>query len=84
MLGDLIKRIKSLPLDRPLITVCGSGYNCSISASMLEQNGITRVSSMDGGMEALPVHRKARQSRPTCTIKPQENEHVDPGAKFFY
>ena len=51
MLGDLPKRVADLPRDRPLITVCGSGYRSSIAASILAQYGVS-VSSMDGGMTA--------------------------------
>lgn len=51
MLGDLPKRMAELPRDRPLITVCGSGYRSSIAASLLTQQGFD-VSSMDGGMTA--------------------------------
>lgn len=51
MLGDLLKSVAELPRDRPLITVCGSGYRSSIGASFLAQQGFN-VSSMDGGMTA--------------------------------
>lgn len=59
MLGDLPTRVVELPRDRPLITVCGSGYRSSIAASLLAQHGFD-VSSMDGGMTAWN-----RQQRPT-------------------
>jgi len=62
MLGHLTRRCDALPTDRPLITVCGSGYRSSIAASLLAQNGFPDVSSMDGGMAAwhqqrLPLSR---------------------------
>lgn len=52
MLGDLIKQLASLPRDRTITTVCGSGYRSSIAASLLRQSGFAQTSSMDGGMSA--------------------------------
>lgn len=59
-LGDLPKHLHELPTDRPLITVCGTGYRSSIAASLLQAAGFSDTSSMDGGMTAwnkqlLPV-----------------------------
>ena len=51
-LGDLPHQIQDLPKDRPIITVCGSGYRSSIAASGLAKNGFLNVESMDGGMAA--------------------------------
>lgn len=50
MLGDLAKRLNEVPSDRPIITVCGSGYRSSIAASVLARHGLSNLSSMDGGM----------------------------------
>jgi hydroxyacylglutathione hydrolase len=50
MLGDLPGNLHRLPKDRPILTVCGSGYRSSIAASLLQAHGFTHVSSMDGGM----------------------------------
>ena len=60
MLGDLRRTVAGIPKDRPIVTVCGSGYRASIAASMLQQAGFADVSMMDGGMTAwtkrgLPV-----------------------------
>ena len=52
MLGDMPQRVQSLPKDRTIITVCGSGYRSSIAASGLAKNGFSSVESMDGGMAA--------------------------------
>ena len=52
MLGDMPDQMQSLPKDRPIITVCGSGYRSSIAASGLAKNGFSSVESMDGGMAA--------------------------------
>ena len=52
MLGDMPQQVQSLPKDRPIVTVCGSGYRSSIAASGLAKNGFSSVESMDGGMAA--------------------------------
>lgn len=57
MLGSLPTRLDDIPRDRPIITVCGSGYRSSIAASLLKRAEIDNVSSMDGGMAAWH-HRK--------------------------
>jgi hydroxyacylglutathione hydrolase len=51
-LGELIERLKELHKESDIIAVCGSGYRSSIAASLLQANGFTRISSMDGGMTA--------------------------------
>lgn len=52
MLGDLPQHIDSLPSDRDIIVVCGSGFRSSIAASLLARAGLSRLSSMSGGMTA--------------------------------
>jgi hydroxyacylglutathione hydrolase len=59
-LGELKRSLALLPKDRPIITVCESGYRSSIAASLLEGAGFEGVSIMVGGMGAwtraeLPV-----------------------------
>jgi len=59
-LGELMERMQEVGNDADIIAVCGSGYRSSIAASLLQANGFTRISSMDGGMTAwnrqeLPV-----------------------------
>ena len=56
MLGDLPRRVESLGKDRPIVTVCGSGYRAGVAASLLEAHGFQDVSSMDGGMDAWTQH----------------------------
>jgi hydroxyacylglutathione hydrolase len=56
MLGDLAGRVEELAKDRPIVTVCGSGYRSSIAASLLAQRGFCGVRSMAGGMGAW--HRR--------------------------
>jgi hydroxyacylglutathione hydrolase len=52
MLADLRSSLAALPANRPLTTVCGSGYRSSIAASLLAQHGFSQVSSMAGGIAA--------------------------------
>jgi len=51
-LGELKQRMVELEKERPIITICGSGYRSSIAASLLQANGFSRVNSMHGGMAA--------------------------------
>ena len=51
-LGELKQRMEELEKDSDLVVVCGSGYRSSIAASLLQANGFTKISSMDGGMTA--------------------------------
>lgn len=62
MLGNLRSNLAAIPRDRPLITVCGTGYRSSIAASLLAHHGFSHVSSMAGGMTAwwqqeLPIRK---------------------------
>jgi hydroxyacylglutathione hydrolase len=51
-LNHLRERLGELPADRPLIVYCAGGYRSSIAASLLQQQGLTRVSEIAGGMTA--------------------------------
>ena len=51
-LGELKQRMGEIEKERPIVTICGSGYRSSIAASLLQANGFSRVSSMHGGMAA--------------------------------
>ena len=51
-LGELKHQLGELRQDADIITVCGSGYRSSIAASLLQANGFSRVTSMNGGMTA--------------------------------
>lgn len=39
-----------VPLDRPLLVYCAGGYHSSIAASLLQRQGITKVSEMAAGI----------------------------------
>jgi hydroxyacylglutathione hydrolase len=63
--GELPARLNEVPKDRPVATVCGSGYRSSVSASLLLKEGHSDVSNVLGGMSAwkaagLPVKKEER------------------------
>ena len=51
-LGELKDRTNELAKDADRVAVCGSGYRSSIAASLLQADGFSKISSMDGGMTA--------------------------------
>jgi hydroxyacylglutathione hydrolase len=50
--GDLPDRLAELPHDRPLVTVCASGYRSSVAASLLQGAGFGDVTWLSGGVPA--------------------------------
>jgi hydroxyacylglutathione hydrolase len=48
--GELPDRLDQLPRDRPLATICASGYRSSVAASLLRAAGFKRVSWVPGGV----------------------------------
>ena len=60
--GDLPSRLSDLPRDRPIATICASGYRSSVAASLLRRAGFEGVSWVSDGVPAwqtcgLPVDR---------------------------
>ncbi|HEX7950574.1 MAG TPA: MBL fold metallo-hydrolase [Candidatus Limnocylindrales bacterium] len=55
--GDLPDRLDSLPRDRPIATICASGYRASVAASLLRSAGFADVSWVAGG---VPTWQAAR------------------------
>lgn len=58
--AELPTRIDEVPDDRPVATICGSGFRSSVSASLLLHHGRKRTVNVLGGMTAwkaagLPV-----------------------------
>jgi hydroxyacylglutathione hydrolase len=49
--GDLPGRLADLPHDRPIATMCASGYRASVAASLLDAAGFTNVSWVAGGVD---------------------------------
>lgn len=50
--GELPQRLDDVPKDRPLATICGSGYRSSVAASFLQHYGRANVANVLGGMTA--------------------------------
>ncbi len=48
--GDLPDRLDQLPRDRPIATICTSGYRSSVGASLLRAAGFERVAWVPGGV----------------------------------
>jgi hydroxyacylglutathione hydrolase len=48
--GDLPDRLDELPRDRPIATICASGYRASVAASLLRAAGFDRVTWVSGGV----------------------------------
>jgi hydroxyacylglutathione hydrolase len=54
--GELPAMLDALPRDRPIATVCASGYRSSVAASMLRAAGFERVSSVTAGVPTWAAH----------------------------
>lgn len=48
--GDLPEALDRLPRDRPIATICASGYRSSVAASMLRAAGFDHVAVVAGGV----------------------------------
>ena len=48
--GELPDRLETLPRDRPIATICASGYRASVAASLLRASGFADVSWVAGGV----------------------------------
>lgn len=51
-LNDLEKKHSSIPFNKHLVAICGSGWRSSIAASFFKSKGYQRVSHVWGGMQA--------------------------------
>lgn len=65
-LNHLVERLAELPRDRQLLVYCAGGYRSSIAASLLQQQGLSRVAELAGGLAAwetsgLPISPQRRQ-----------------------
>jgi rhodanese-related sulfurtransferase len=61
-LGELDRRIKELPRDRPIVCICASGHRSTSAVHILKAAGFTDPISMQNGMIAwqmakLPINR---------------------------
>ena len=50
--AELAARLDEVPRDRPVATICGSGYRSSVASSLLQRAGHSRVFNVLGGMQA--------------------------------
>jgi hydroxyacylglutathione hydrolase len=48
--GELPGRLAELPADRPIVTVCATGYRSSVAASLLRAAGFQHVASVSSGL----------------------------------
>lgn len=98
-MGLRIDTVLNLPLNRlaalsvkldpaqPVVTVCNSAYRSSMAVGILERNGFTKASSLDGGAQAwmaagLPVYGSTAKEQ--TAVRPQRiidlPERLDPAA----
>ena len=54
-LGQLPRRVDTLPHDRPLVMVCHTGRRSQNAAMFLAQAGFTDVQNLSGGVEGWAV-----------------------------
>jgi rhodanese-related sulfurtransferase len=50
--GSLLDRLGDLPRDRPIVTMCASGYRSSVAASLLRRAGYHDVAWVASGLPA--------------------------------
>ncbi len=58
--AEISRRVDEIPMNRPVATICGSGYRSSVAASVLKRRGHRQVFNVLGGMtgwraEDLPI-----------------------------
>jgi hydroxyacylglutathione hydrolase len=51
--GDLVRRAGELQRDAPTAVMCEGGYRSSLAASLLQQEGFSRLANVTGGMGAF-------------------------------
>jgi rhodanese-related sulfurtransferase len=61
-LGELEERVREIPRDRPILSLCHSGQRSLAAAAFLIHEGFTEVTNVDGGTAAwiergYPVER---------------------------
>jgi hydroxyacylglutathione hydrolase len=54
--GELPEKLDSLPRDRPIATICASGYRSSVAASMLRAAGFEDVVTVASGVPTWEAH----------------------------
>lgn len=61
-LNAVEKSLESIPKDKPILVICGSGWRSSIAASLLKKKGYKKVSHLWGGMKAWEAMTLSRSS----------------------
>ncbi|HEV8401684.1 MAG TPA: rhodanese-like domain-containing protein [Candidatus Limnocylindrales bacterium] len=56
MAADLPSTLERLPADRPIATICASGFRSSVAASLLRSAGFARVAAVSGGIPDWEAH----------------------------
>jgi rhodanese-related sulfurtransferase len=69
MAGWLPERLAQVPRDRPIVTICASGFRSTIAASLLRRAGFRDVAWVRTGVpdwmdEGLPVERGGGETDP--------------------
>ena len=54
--GELPEKLDGLPRDRPIATICASGYRSSVAASMLRAAGFEDVVLVEDGLPTWAAH----------------------------
>lgn len=77
--GSLSERLEELPRDRPIATICASGYRASVAASLLRSAGFRDVSWVADGLPAWRArgHRVERGEPTEATAGVPEEELLD-------
>jgi hydroxyacylglutathione hydrolase len=73
--GVLQERLEDLPRDRPIATICASGYRSSVAASLLRAAGFTDVSWVADGLPAWRAHgHPVERGEDAATASPSGSE----------
>jgi rhodanese-related sulfurtransferase len=56
MAADLPSMLERLPTDRPIATICASGFRSSVAASLLRSAGFDHVAAVSGGVPDWEAH----------------------------
>ncbi len=71
--GELPAMLDKLPRDRPIATICASGYRSSVAASMLRAAGFERVGAAGGGLPDWEARGYAIAYGPDDAAGPSES-----------
>lgn len=72
--GYIPSRLKEIPTDRPVFSMCGGGYRSSVVVSLLQRAGIQDISNVVGGMNAW-------KSRNLPVVSPEPSDTASDAAR---